>query len=618
MNIEYLQISNILSFPFHHEVKDTQKIAFDSGLNIIIGENGSDKSTALEILNFLFKRVIYRQYNMNQELFARRHSISADDRRLTLQPTNQDSFSGFRMDPNWDNESDPQRIRICLRLDEIDRTNIEKIRNNFENLNRSAQLYSTHSLIGDGEISESYVVDVNLNRESGRFEVSFPEGNQDFGYQYLSEYHFFKESISIHNWLNLNEPIPQLYESFTLISSYRNYHAFEPSVTLKDSHPAQQIQQIKSQDYDQSINVSDKSEPPIFALVRLQVAECHFNLISRNMSEDECEVEANKLPFIVSINERLKVVNLKCQIKLLDLRTWQYRFEFIDLRRHRAISDINALSAGQKAIIHLVFEAYGRGDLKGGVVMIDEPEIHLHYQFQHEYLQVIDDLNREQQCQYILVTHSEALINSSTINNVRRFALTQDGYTEIFAPKLNSDQKSLIKILDNTRSTYAFFAKKVILVEGETDRYFYRAVLQKKHRSLEQEIAVLLVQGKFEFNRWRNLFETFGLQVFVIADFDYIVEQHYPKDRSTRLREAGDILSFKQSHPNWEQKITESITSSIFALKDGNLETYLNIGKDLAEVISFCQNDLDEFLSNSESSQTTKEVIKIFEEITQA
>jgi len=618
MNIEYLQISNVLSFPFHHEIKHAQKIAFDSGLNIIIGENGSGKSTALEILNFLFKRVIYRQYSMNQDLFDRRNSISADDRRQTLQPTNQDSFSGFRMEPNWDNESDPQRIRICLRLDEIDRINIEKIRSNFEKLKRSAQLYSTHSLNSDGETSESYVVDVYLNRENGRFKVSFLEGNQDFGYQYLSEYHFLKESISIHNWLNPSEPIPQLYESFTLIGSYRNYHAFEPSVTLKDSHPAQQIQQIKSQDYNQSINVSDKSEPPIFALVRLQVAECHFNLISQKMSEDECEVEANKLPFIISINERLKVVNLKCRIKLLDLRTWQYRFEFIDLRRHRTISDINALSAGQKAIIHLVFEAYGRGDLKGGVVVIDEPEIHLHYQFQHEYLQVIDDLNREQQCQYILVTHSEALINSSTINNVRRFALTQDGHTEIFSPKLTSDAKSLIKILDNTRSTYAFFAKKVILVEGETDRYFYRAVLQKKHLSLDQEIAVLLVQGKGEFNRWRNLFEAFGLQVFVVADFDYIIEQHYPTDRGKRLRTASDILSFKQSNPNWEQKITESRTSSIFILKEGSLETYLNIGKDLAEVISFCQIGLDEFLSNSGSSQTTKEVIKIFDEITQA
>jgi predicted ATP-dependent endonuclease of OLD family len=193
------------------------------------------------------------------------------------------------------------------------------------------------------------------------------------------------------------------------------------------------------------------------------------------------------------------------------MRTWQYTFQFYDIRRDRPIGDINSLSAGQKAIIHLVLEAYGRGELKGGVVIIDEPEIHLHYQFQHEYLQVIRDLNRVQECQYILVTHSEALINSSTINSVRRFALSADGHTEVYSPTLTADQKSLIKILDNTRSTYAFFAKKVVLVEGDTDRYFIRAALQERHRQLDQQIAVLHIGGKGEFTKWRGLFSSFGL-----------------------------------------------------------------------------------------------------------
>ena len=181
--------------------------------------------------------------------------------------------------------------------------------------------------------------------------------------------------------MNRDDQIDPLHESFTIISSYRNYHAFEPSVTLKDQHPSQQIQNIRSQYYSKSLNTSDKSEPTIFGLVRLQVAEKHFTLIGDKLTESECEEQANQLPFIIAINERLKIVNLKCKIRLIDLRTWQYSFEFLDFRRNKVISDINSLSAGQKAIIHLVFEAYGRGDLKGGVVIIDEPEIHLHYQF---------------------------------------------------------------------------------------------------------------------------------------------------------------------------------------------------------------------------------------------
>ena len=167
------------------------------------------------------------------------------------------------------------------------------------------------------------------------------------------------------------------------------------------------------------MNVNDSNEPNIFGLVRLKVAEEYFKLNGQRYSDTECESLANELPFIFRINDRLKAVNLKCKVQLLNKVRWEFSFEFFDTRREKTLNDINSLSAGQKAIIHLVFEAYGRGDLKGGLIIIDEPEIHLHYQFQNEYLQVIRELNKEQSCQYVLVTHSEALINSSAFNENR-------------------------------------------------------------------------------------------------------------------------------------------------------------------------------------------------------
>ena len=499
MKINYLQISNILSFPYVENIENAQRITLHDGLNIIIGENGAGKSTALEVINFLFKRVLYRQFSVNQDLVRRRTTITADERRQILAPSNQNDYAGFRLDPNWDSEDEEQRIRIALSFDEIDRENLRNLRTHFTQIQTSIGLYSQHPMTDEGQDRDNYVLDVTLQRDGSSFVKQFQQDGQNFGVTYLSDYHFFKEAIALHNLFNKDQPIPPLYESFTIITSYRNYHDFQPSVSLRDAHADQQIRQIRSQDYNRSLNSSDQSEPPIFGLVRLQVAERHFDLMSQSKSEVERENAANDLDFMRSINDRLKIVNLEFKIRLIDLRTWQYSFEFLDTRRNKVIQDINSLSAGQKAIIHLVFEAYGRGDLKGGVVIIDEPEIHLHYQFQHEYLQVINDLNREQSCQYIFVTHSEALINSDTIGSVRRFSLDLAGHTEICSPVLDTEQKTLIKIFDNTRSTYAFFAKKVVLVEGETDRYFIRSIIQARHRQLDQEIAVLHIGGKGEF-----------------------------------------------------------------------------------------------------------------------
>lgn len=592
-----------MSFPYVNDISEAQKITFDNGLSIIIGENGSGKSTVLEVVNFLFKRVLYRQYNVNQDLFSQRNAISIEERKQIIQPANQNTYSGFRLDANWDTEDKEQRVRLAIGLDEIDQQNITNIRNNISNILRSASFYSTHQVSDDGNNRGEYIVDVILNKDNSNFSIEFQGEGQDFGYTYLSEYHFFKEAIAIHNLLS-DEQIPSLYESFTLISSYRNYHAFQPSVSLKDSHPAQQIQKIRSQDYSRSLNVSDKNEPPIFGLVKLRVAEIHFNLISQSKSEQECEGEANNLQFIKSINERLKIVNLVCKIRLVDLRTWQYSFEFFDTRRHKIIPDINSLSAGQKAIIHLVFEAYGRGDLKGGVVIIDEPEIHLHYQFQHEYLQVIGDLNRDQNCQYILVTHSEALINSRTISCVRRFSLDGQGHTKVFSPTLRADQKSLIKILDNTRSTYAFFAKKVVLVEGDTDRYFVRAVILEKDRKHEQEIAVLHIGGKGEFAKWKELFSSFGLSVAIIADFDFLVDLYYPEEKGVPLKTEQSLLAFKERNEDWEENIDLEYSNKVYILRKGDLESYLGIRKDLSHVIKFCSEQLREFLDDCNSTKS--------------
>lgn len=616
MKIQSLQISNVLSFKYHAEVIAAEIVKFEEGLNIIIGENGAGKSTALEVINFLFRRVFYKQFNVNQDLYSRKSSLSFQDKKQILTDANNQTINGFRLEPNWATQNEPQKIRLIIKLDEIDRRNIAHLKNSVTKLRSLYDSYTLRPVTDRADSREQYTFDITLNRINDTFSVALEDGvATDFGYEYLTDYNFYQELINLHNLDDPENPVASLSESFALISGYRNYHAFSTSVFLREQHASQQIQQIKTKDYSKSLNSNDQSEPSIFSLVRLRVAEKHFGLI-RQLTELECETQANNLPFVLSINKRLAIVNLECKIKLIGLRTWQYAFEFYDVRRKRVLADINSLSAGQKAIIHLVFEAYGRGDLKGGVVVIDEPEIHLHYQFQHEYLDVVRELNKDQGCQYILVTHSEALINSSTINQVRRFSLDRDGYTQIKAPALSTDQKMLIKILDNTRSTYAFFARKVLLVEGDTDRYFFKSLIQEKYPKFEQEIAVLDIGGKGNFFAWKDLFDSFGLQVYCIGDLDFAIECFYPNEKGVSLKTVEDIASFKMRNPDCEKKIDEAYPEGKFILKNGDLEHYLGISKKgLPSVIEFCNSQLTNYL-NDELSLESNEIREMVARVT--
>lgn len=614
MIIKELQISNVLSFRYFDNVLDATKIEVERDLNILIGENGSGKSTALEVINFVFKKVLFKQFNVNQDLYSRKGRITVNERKQILSPANSTTVAEFRLNPNWNTANEPQKIRLVIKLDEIDDANIENLIANWAKIASLASSYTNHPSKPEVPLEKEYAVEVSLNYDSNSFSSNITPDN-DPGFQYLADYNFYKELIDFYNSENPRRQIPPLYESFTLIGGYRNYNSFNPSVSLQSSTAAQQIQNIRVGNYSKSLNSSEESEPPIFNLVRLRVAGVHYELFGETKMAAESEEQANKQAFLVKINRRLKMVNLEVRIRLIEKRQWAYSFQFFDLKRSKPITDINSLSAGQKAIVHLVFEAYGRGDLKGGLVIIDEPEIHLHYQFQNEYLNVINEINKEQNCQYILVTHSESLINSSTIGHVKRFALDADNNTVVKVPTITANEKTLIKILDNTRSTYAFFGKKVLLVEGETDRYFFKALIQRLNPDLSQEIAVLDIIGKAQEPKWRVFFESFGLTVYFIGDFDAVCEILYGINPAPRLRTPASIAVFKLAHPTWEADIKAKHRDRIFILKEGGLEHYLGLAKKgLAEVITFCNDRLDAFVT-ARGNEKAKEIKAIYRKI---
>src|SRR3989344_5430017 len=616
MKIKSLQISNIISFAHVDDIANAPKVTFDKNLNIVIGQNGAGKSTALEIINFVFRRVLFIPYSRNRDLYTQRTTIDTNQKKQILAKINDiQYYRGFRLDKNYDFESKPQLIRVVVELDDIDRANIQHLKDNRDKLSPAVGLYSAEQMFADGTTQNEYQLDITLDSANKTYTI---QTNQDTGYTYLSAYNLYKEIIEIYNEENPDAQINNLAESFSLIGGYRNYNSYATHVSLGGGNTApKQIQSIRLGEYSRSASSAETSEPSIFSLVRLRMAgECQ-NLIITNKNQKECEEAANELSFIKSINEKIEIVNLKVEIKLIDVSSWNFAFSFIDTKRNKIITDINSLSAGQKAITHLVFEAYGRGDLKGGLVIIDEPEIHLHYQFQNEYLRVIDKLNAQQGCQYILVTHSESLINSETINSVIRFSLDSSGYTKINQPTITTSQKWLVKILDNKRSTHAFFGSKILLVEGDSDRYFFRSIIgeiEEKHKKgLVQDITILDINDKKKDAEWRTLFEAFGLKTFFVTDLDYAFK-FYPTETATKINTLQLANQFLTNHTDVITKIDAEYPSGTFILKEGDLEIYLGIQKDLSNVINFC-NNIKTYLANGTDTKV-QELKRIMAQVT--
>lgn len=613
MKVNYLQLSNILSFKYEEDINNAFKIKFEPGLNIIIGGNGSGKSTALEAMNFVFTRVLFKHCKVRGENF----SLVGEYRRNTLVIGDQsNSITGLRLQPNWNSESELQKIRISLTLDDIDKDNMDHIANNCIHIKNIFEEYSHiefpidfRSINGNVNIT----IDAILNYKEDTYDVEYTDSMPDSVRFYLEYYQAINEAIAIHNNKHTDH-IKPLGSTFSMLSAFRNYSTFSLQTSLRSNSLEQLLEINYRSNHDQS-----GSEPTIFNIVKLKLGEEYLNFLKGKKDIDEAGSAVNSSKMVDRINNALKLFNLRFYIELTNLRDWSYEFRFYDIKNDRNLGDINSLSAGQKSIMHLIFEAYGRDDVMGGLIIIDEPEIHLHYQFQFEYLKILEKLAEKQRIQYVIVTHSEGFISNKTIGHVKRFSLNEERNSVVCNPDIREDQKKLIEILNNTQAARVLFLDRVLLVEGQDDEYFFRATIKKLQPDLSQNITVYGVRGKDSISSFKSFFESFGLTVYLIKDLDATGRDFYNSTVSfkydKRIKQAGldkrKIDKYRNEHSDLDQQIESRYSSDEFYLKKGAIEQYTGKEKGIDHVIDFCENEMDNFLNSDD--EKAKEICKIIE-----
>lgn len=610
MKVNYLQLSNILSFKYEEDINSAFKIEFDPGLNIIIGGNGSGKSTALEAMNFVFTRVLFKRCEVRGENF----SLVGEYRRNTLVIGDlSSSISGLRLQPNWNSESELQKIRISLTLDDIDKDNMDHIANNCIHIKNIFEEYSHiefpidfRSISGNMNIT----IDAILNYKEDMYDVEYTDSMSDSVRFYLEYYQAINEAIAIYNNEHADH-IKALGSTFSMLSAFRNYNTFSLQTSLRSNSLNQLLEINYRSNHDQP-----GSEPVIFDIVKLKLGEKYLNFLKGKNDIDEAGRAVNSSKMVNRINNALKLFNLKLHIELTDLRAWSYEFRFYDIKNKRNLGDINSLSAGEKSIIHLIFEAYGRDDVNGGLVIIDEPEIHLHYQFQFEYLKILEELAEEQRIQYVIVTHSEGFISSKTIGHVKRFSLDEGRNSVVYVPKTTEVQRELMKILNNTQAARVLFLNKVLLVEGQDDEYFFRDVVKRLQPELSQNIAIYGVNGKDNISSlnslsFKDFFKAFGLKVYFIKDLDATGKDIYEYKNQKSLKTDEENNKYRKEHIDIDEIIESKYPFGEFYLKKGAIEQYTKKPKGIEHVIDFCENEMDNFLNSDDDR--AKEIRKIIE-----
>ncbi|MFH6960648.1 ATP-dependent endonuclease [Flavobacterium aquidurense] len=176
-------------------------------------------------------------------------------------------------------------------------------------------------------------------------------------------------------------------------------------------------------------------------------------------------------------------------------------------------------------------------------ILIEEPEAHLHPQMQQVFVEqireTIETTWRENaiQVQLIISTHSSHMIAEAGLNVKRSFERIR------YFNKLKKANKTFIEVKDfndfkhketdkdtfrflkqylNLHKCDLFFADKVIMVEGITEKILMPLFIRKVAKSLENEYVSVIEVGGAYTHKFKEFFKFLNTKVLIITDIDSV------------------------------------------------------------------------------------------------
>lgn len=241
---------------------------------------------------------------------------------------------------------------------------------------------------------------------------------------------------------------------------------------------------------------------------------------------------------------------------------WFYKTLQIHVKEqhHDQYFDSEEVGAGMQNLLMLsIFQTYS--ELMGGKVIfgIEEPEIYLYPQAQRSLYKSLKELSKNTQILY--TTHNPNFVDASRANDIcllRRlkvkgtFLLDQN--TNILTPGNAEREKFKIYTHFNTERNELFFANKVLLVEGPSDKILWTTLLEEKWGiDIDKEgISIIECNGKGGVIYFIGVCRLCGIEDFFAvwdqdADEEYIdihENLNYASGKKSGLEIPGNLEKF--------------------------------------------------------------------------
>lgn len=253
------------------------------------------------------------------------------------------------------------------------------------------------------------------------------------------------------------------------------------------------------------------------------------------------------------------------------------------------------------------------------LALIEELEAHLHPQAQLRVIKSLEELGLD--TQFILTTHSTTLGSSIPLENL--ILCYGDTQTQLYS--LNKgmtgleadDYHFLSRFLDATKANL-FFARGVILVEGDAENILLPAIAELIDRSLHRYGVSIVNVGSKAFLRYVKVFRradslgTLPIKVAVVTDLDIEQEEENGniiskkrKDEFLDIDTEREKLAKEFNSENGHIRVFHSPLWTLeYDLANSELAKYLNQATYIAQLLkSRINHKKFEWISNEEKEK---------------
>lgn len=569
MLIKKLVIQNVRSF------LEREEITFDGSMNIIIGPNGGGKTNLLDTIVTMLRRF----------LFSSMHAVHSPiaDQQNRYEFRQNDALVNMTLERHSLGGSIDQIVEISVEVSQKDL------------LNMIAMQRDADHLI---DLSRSKYVNVTLNNAKAWSLSEIQEGM-------ILEYKFFNGSFQqptstpaaiFLQYLQLFEVEGLLRDEFGLASLALPLVYLPVNRTQNNFQSTVELPSFNDADVKRQTDIISSKYSYSLVTRAVGLLALKFRLLQEKDNQNVNEAFRSD-PNLVALTKHLKQLGYDWNLRTVDARKNQYD---IELSKQDSTFLVSAASSGERELLTYLFAIFAL-NVRDAIIIVDEPELHLHPRWQKSLLQLFSNLSASTGNQFLLATHSPTFISPESIPFVSRvYSKEQRSHIHKLDASGLPESKHLLNIVNSQNNERLFFADEVILVEGLSDRIFFEKILnQFSHANASNKILeVISVGGKGLFRAYSEILDACDIPYSIIADLDYIeqvgtseVKQLFTVDKREIKR---DVIDKAQSIDG--ETLVEAIESSICS---GNWDN----SKEIWEYIKSRRRMLRKELSDDEKGK---------------